>query len=80
MEQIVHTPEPKHDCGPNEFGIIPDLYFVKPGTIIECEPPCKKSWVAVDFPPGSGWVGVRWRPEGIIARRRRLGLFPFNKK
>lgn len=76
--RIVHAPEPKHSCGPNNKGHMGmNNWNEPPGTVIECSE-CGKSWVAYRPNPQSGYMGVLWRREGIFERRRRLKKKPFN--
>lgn len=70
-EQIVYVPPAGHYCGPNRWGIILDGSFDPVGTVRECAP-CGKSWVAYRDERDPGYMGVKWKPEGWLARRRRL--------
>lgn len=66
---IVYVPERPHVCGPNQYGIMHGACFDSVGTVRECE--CGKSWVAYRDPYDPGYMGVKWRREGWLARRRR---------
>lgn len=68
---IVHTPDRPHRCGPNDHGYWHDGWTDPAGTVREC-PACGKSWVAYRPTPRGGYMGVLWRREGWLARRRRV--------
>lgn len=67
---IVHEPESRHYCGPNDYGYWDVGWNDPPGTVRECTE-CGKSWVAYRPRPHSGYMGVLWCREGWLARRRR---------
>ena len=67
---IVYTPDRPHRCGPNDRGYWHDAWNDPAGTVRECTE-CGKSWVAYRPHPRSGYMGVLWRREGWLARRRR---------
>lgn len=46
-----------------------DACFDAVGTVRECE--CGKSWVAYKDEADVGYMGVKWRREGWLARRKR---------
>jgi hypothetical protein len=67
---VVYEPEIRHHCGPNRYGIMADAPSDRPGTVRECS--CGKSWVAYRDEFDVGYMGVKWRREGWLARRRRI--------
>lgn len=70
MSEIVYVPPPRHRCGPNDYGIMPEHCHDAVGTVRAC--PCGKYWVAYRDESDPGYMGVKWRREGRLARRRRL--------
>ncbi len=65
----VWEPDP-HRCGPNQWGMWHDAFWDQPGTVRECE--CGKTWVAYQDVYDPGYVGVKWRREGWLSKRRRV--------
>jgi hypothetical protein len=67
---VVYQPPTGHHCGPNRYGYWLDASFDAAGTVRECA--CGKTWVAYRDRAEVGYVGVKWRREGWLARRRRV--------
>jgi hypothetical protein len=66
---VVFVPEARHSCGPNSYGVWPDHWWAAGGTVRECE--CGKAWVAYQDDRDPGYMGIKWRSEGWLERRRR---------
>jgi hypothetical protein len=67
---VAYQPPAQHHCGPNRYGYWLDACFDAVGTVRECG--CGKTWVAFRDHYDVGYVGVKWRREGWLARRRRV--------
>lgn len=68
---IVYRPEPAAcSCGPNKYGYWHSHCSDAPRTVRECDE-CGASWVAYRDAFDPGFVGVKGRREGSIARWRR---------
>lgn len=65
--EIIHQPREQHRCGPNRYGFWLVNTFDPPGTMRQCGM-CGKTWVAYRDELDLGYVGVKWRREGRLAR------------
>lgn len=70
MTEVMYTPSSRHHCGPNEYGYWDEMWLAAEGTVRQCE--CGKAWVAFRDRMDPGYMGVKWRREGWLARRRRI--------
>lgn len=70
MTEVVYTPDRRHHCGPSEHGYWSEMWNAPAGTVRGCE--CGKTWVAFRDRTDPGYMGVKWRREGWLARRRRI--------
>lgn len=70
MNSVVYEPKRRHYCGPNDRGYWEEHWLAtEQGKVRQCE--CGKTWVAYRDHSDPGYVGVKWRREGWLARRRR---------